>query len=130
MGVTSPCYRAHISYNPRLIPLCRRQLVPLPAKLLVCLAMANTKETYNTDSKPLDHATIEDVSLKRDDAAIANAEEHSLSMKDALLNNKRILCWCFFFAMSAIGWCGHQLTSHPSFQTLLTTGDTGDLMRR
>jgi hypothetical protein len=61
-------------------------------------------KTSTSDEKPMDHATIEDVSLKRDEAAIAAAEEHSLSMKDALLNNKRILWWCFFFAMSAIGW--------------------------
>ena len=66
--------------------------------------MAETKESYMSDSKPVDQATIEDVSFKRDEAAIASAEEHSLSMKDALLNNKRILWWCFFFAMSAIGW--------------------------
>ena len=66
--------------------------------------MAETKESYSADSKPVDHAIIEDVSLKRDEAAIASAEEHSLSMKDALLNNRRILWWCFFFAMSAIGW--------------------------
>jgi hypothetical protein len=66
--------------------------------------MADTKETYTSGSKPVDHAIIEDVSLKRDEAAIATAEEHSLSMKDALLNNKRILWWCFFYAMSAIGW--------------------------
>jgi hypothetical protein len=53
------------------------------------------------------------VSLKRDDAAVANAEEHSLSMKDALLNNKRILWWCFFFAMSAIGWYANCSRSIP-----------------
>jgi len=66
--------------------------------------MTDAKKTSTSDEKPMDHATIEDVSLKRDEAAIATAEEHSLSMKDALLNNKRILWWCFFFAMSAIGW--------------------------
>jgi hypothetical protein len=104
MGVASPYYRAQIAYNPRLVLLCQRHLSPFAACLLLYLAMADTKETYNSDSKPLDHATIEDVSLKRDNAAIANAEEHSLSMKDALLNNRRILWWCFFFAMSAIGW--------------------------
>ena len=75
--------------------------------------MADTKDTYPSDAKPLDHATIEDVSLKRDDAAIAVAEEHSLSMKDALRNNKRILWWCFFFAMSAIGWYAIRLASEP-----------------
>jgi hypothetical protein len=72
--------------------------------------MAEAKETYTSDSKPVDHSTIEDISLKRDNAAVANAEEHSLSMKDALLNNKRILWWCFFFAMSAIGWYVYGVT--------------------
>jgi hypothetical protein len=73
-------------------------------KLCRAFIMADAKETYTSDGRPVDHATVEDVSLKRDEAAIAAAEEHSLSMKDALLNNKRILLWCFFFAMSAIGW--------------------------
>lgn len=68
--------------------------------------MAEHKEAYQTDFKSPEEATIEDVSLKgrHDAVAIATAEEHSLSMKDALLNNKRVLWWCFFFAMSAIGW--------------------------
>ena len=66
--------------------------------------MADAKKTSTSDEKPMDPATVEHVSIKRDEAAIAAAEEHSLSMKDALLNNKRILWWCFFFAMSAIGW--------------------------
>ena len=41
---------------------------------------------------------------KRDEAAIAVAEEHSLSLRDAILHNKRIVWWCFFFSMSAVGW--------------------------
>lgn len=41
---------------------------------------------------------------KTDEAAIAIAEEHRLSVKDVLLNDKRIVWWCFFFSMSAIGW--------------------------
>ena len=81
--------------------------------------MADTKQTYRSDSKPLDHATIEDVQLKRDETAIAIAEEHSLSMKDALLNNKRILWWCFFFAMSAIGWYVHALTGKWDVQQVI-----------
>jgi hypothetical protein len=49
--------------------------------------------------------TIHDEGLsKRDEAAIAVAEEHGLSMSDVLRNDKRIVWWCFFFAMSAIGW--------------------------
>ena len=82
--------------------LLRQQLFqPLLVKLRRGLIMVNAKET---DEKPTDHSTVEDVSLKRDKAAIAAAEEHGLSLKDALLNNKRILWWCLLFAMSAIGW--------------------------
>lgn len=43
--------------------------------------------------------------LKGDDAAaVAAAEEHSLSLQGVLRNNKRIVWWCFFFSLSAIGW--------------------------
>jgi hypothetical protein len=86
-----------------LVSLHQQLFHPL-VKLYRAFIMANAKDISTSDKKPTDHATIEDVSLKRDGAAIAAAEEHSLSMKDALLNNKRILWWCFFFAMSAIGW--------------------------
>jgi hypothetical protein len=49
--------------------------------------------------------TIHDEDLsKRDEAAIAVAEEHRLSVRDVLRNDKRIVWWCFFFAMSAVGW--------------------------
>jgi hypothetical protein len=91
--------------------------------------MANAKEIYMSGGKPTDHATIEDVSFKRDEAAIAAAEEHSLSMKDALLNNKRILWWCFFFAMSAIGWWVHLLNDKPKTSTA-TYCITGGLMHK
>jgi hypothetical protein len=90
--------------------------------------MANA-ETYMSDGKPTDHAAVEDVSLKRDEAAIAAAEEHSLSMKDALLNNKRILWWCFFFAMSAIGWWVDLLSNKPESSTTAYC-ITGGLMHR
>jgi hypothetical protein len=59
-----------------------------------------------TETKPRIEATThnEDI-LKNDDAAaVAVAEEHSMSIQDALRNNKRIVWWCFFFSMSAIGW--------------------------
>jgi hypothetical protein len=46
---------------------------------------------------------VEDFS-KTDEAAIAVAEEHRLSVKDVLRNDRRIVWWCFFFSMSAIGW--------------------------
>jgi hypothetical protein len=43
--------------------------------------------------------------LKGDDAAaVAAAEEHSLSLQYVLRHNKRIVWWCFFFSLSAIGW--------------------------
>jgi hypothetical protein len=48
--------------------------------------------------------TVHEVLSKRDQAAIAVAEEHRLSMQDMLRNDKRIVWWCFFFAMSAVGW--------------------------
>lgn len=48
---------------------------------------------------------VHDVGLtKRDEAAIAIAEEHSLSIRDVIRHNKRIVWWCFFFSMSAVGW--------------------------
>ena len=91
--------------------------------------MADTKETYTSDSKPVDHAIIENVSLKRDEAAIATAEEHSLSMKDALLNNKRILWWCLFYAMSAIGWHVDDLAIEPDSLNLANHRTGGSMHR-
>ncbi len=59
-----------------------------------------------TETKPqVEHSSHGEDILKSDDAAaVAVAEEHSMSIQDALRNNKRIVCWCFFFSMSAIGW--------------------------
>jgi hypothetical protein len=51
------------------------------------------------------HVAVHDeVLTKRDEAAIAVAEEHELSIRDVLRNHKRIVWWCFFFSMSAVGW--------------------------
>lgn len=53
---------------------------------------------------------VEDVNVhdegmsKRDEATIGVAEEHSLSISQVFRYNKRIVWWCFFFSMSAIGW--------------------------
>lgn len=82
--------------------------------------MVDSKETYTTESKTLRQETIEHVSLKADSIAIATAEEHNLSMKDALLNNKRIVWWCFFFAMSAIGWWVFNPSERTDIAVLLT----------
>ena len=51
-----------------------------------------------------DMTVHDEVFSKRDQAAIAVAEEHRLSMQDVLRNDKRIVWWCFFFTMSAVGW--------------------------
>lgn len=57
-----------------------------------------------TESK-IEDATAHDEGLsKRDEATIALAEEHSLSLWHVIRHNKRIVWWCFFFSMSAIGW--------------------------
>jgi hypothetical protein len=57
-----------------------------------------------TKSKVEDTTHNEDMLKSDDAAAVAVAEEHSMSIRDALRNNKRIVWWCFFFSMSAIGW--------------------------
>ena len=52
-----------------------------------------------------DNIAVHDENLtKRDEAAIAVAEEHRLSIRDVIQHNKRIIWWCFFFSMSAVGW--------------------------
>lgn len=61
-------------------------------------------QKVTVDPKVDDVATHDEGFSKSDEAAIAIAEEHSLSVKDVLINDKRIVWWCFFFAMSAIGW--------------------------
>lgn len=48
---------------------------------------------------------VHDESLgKHNDAAVAAAEEHSMTVTDVLRHNKRIVWWCFFFSMCACGW--------------------------
>jgi hypothetical protein len=55
----------------------------------------------------VEDVTIHDEGIsKRDEAAIAVAEEHSLSILHVIRHNKRVVWWCFFFSMSAIGWYG------------------------
>ncbi|KAK5057779.1 hypothetical protein LTR84_011780 [Exophiala bonariae] len=62
--------------------------------------------------KPVDHhsenkaisSVIDDVPPKIEQAQIAAAEEHNLSVWGALTQNKKVVFWCIFFAFSAIGW--------------------------
>ncbi|RFU23972.1 hypothetical protein B7463_g12368, partial [Scytalidium lignicola] len=67
-------------------------------------------------------AVVHDEALSKiNDAAVAAAEEHSMSIMDVLRNNKRIVWWCFFFSMSACGWgfdaqVNGAMISVPSFR--------------
>jgi hypothetical protein len=79
--------------NSYCIPHQRRKFVKM-----------SEKTEAGADPKATDVSTIEDVLGKGDNAAVAVAEEHSMTVKDAILNNKRVVCWCVFFAFSAIGW--------------------------
>jgi hypothetical protein len=69
--------------------------------------MSTDQQQVMTETKP----KVEDISTRYEDmlkgdeaAAVAVAEEHSMSIQDVLCNHKRIVFWCFFFSMSAIGW--------------------------
>lgn len=63
-----------------------------------------TRQEIKTESN-VEDVTVHDEGLtKRDEAAIAVAEEHRTSMGDVLRNDRRIVWWCFFFSMSAVGW--------------------------
>lgn len=68
--------------------------------------MSAEQQRVMTETKSrVEDTTHNENILKSDDAAaVAVAEEHSMSIQDALRNNKRIVWWCFFFSMSAIGW--------------------------
>ncbi|KAH8801361.1 maltose permease [Xylogone sp. PMI_703] len=74
------------------------------------------------DVKRETDVAVHDESLsKHNDAAVAAAEEHSMSIMDVLRNNKRIVWWCFFFSMSACGWgfdaqVNGAMISVPSFR--------------
>ena len=50
------------------------------------------------------HSHQEEALTKRDDAAIGVAQQHNLTIRDVLRNHKRIVFWCIFFSMSAVGW--------------------------
>lgn len=55
------------------------------------------------ESKAADLA-IEHVAPKLEQAQIAAAEEHNLSVWEALTQNKTVVFWCIFFSFSAVGW--------------------------
>jgi hypothetical protein len=61
------------------------------------------KVALNHDGKPVD-TIIEDVGPKVEQARIAADEEHNLSVRDALSQNKLVVFWCVFFAFSCVGW--------------------------
>lgn len=61
-------------------------------------------ESKVAESKVNDVAVHDEGLSKRDEATIGVAEEHSLSIWHVVRHNKRIVWWCFFFSMSAIGW--------------------------
>lgn len=78
-------------------------LVSVDFKLELTAPMSAPDNT-KTDSR-VEDVTVHDEGLsKRDEATIAVAEEHSLSIWQVIRYNKRIVWWCFFFSMSAIGW--------------------------
>ena len=63
------------------------------------------KSDAQMDEKTQEDMTVEDVyHTKQDEAAVAVAEEHSLTAWNAIVQNKRVVFWCAFFAFSAIGW--------------------------
>ena len=49
-------------------------------------------------------AVLDDGLSKRDEAALGVAEERRLSVWHVVRHHTRIVWWCFFFSMSAIGW--------------------------
>lgn len=49
-------------------------------------------------------AAIENVAPKVEQARLAAAEEHQLSVWEALTKNKVVVFWCVFFAFGAVGW--------------------------
>lgn len=63
------------------------------------------KSEAQLEEKTQETMTVEDIyNSKHDDAAVAAAEEHSLTAWGAIASNKRVVFWCAFFAFSAIGW--------------------------
>jgi hypothetical protein len=69
-------------------------------------AQDNKTVTVDTDADvKAQGVTVHDEGFsKKDEATIAVAEEHSISIWHVVRHNKTIVWWCFFFSMSAIGW--------------------------
>jgi hypothetical protein len=61
------------------------------------------KIALDHDGKP-DDTVIEDVGPKVEQARIAAEEEHNLSVRDALSQNKLVVFWCIYFAFSGVAW--------------------------
>jgi hypothetical protein len=73
--------------------------------------MSEEKVESKTEDAPIHDEGLS----KSDEAALGIAEEHSLSLWHVVRHNKRIVWWCFFFSMSAIGW----YVKSPWFRDLL-----------
>ena len=57
------------------------------------------KEAY------MEHASeLGSIAARAEQVEVASAEEHNQTIRNALSNNKRVVWWCFFFALSSIGW--------------------------
>ena len=52
----------------------------------------------------VDHLVTTSYDEKRQIAVPNTTVEHELTFKDVLRNHKRLVWWCFYFAMCAIGW--------------------------
>ncbi len=56
------------------------------------------------EAKTNEISTHNEIIFKADEAAVAAAAEHTLTLSDVLRHHRRIVYWCLFFSMSAIGW--------------------------
>ena len=65
--------------------------------------MAAEAQVLSTQEKLAD-TTIEHVAIKNEAVAAAVADEHSQGAWEAILNNKRVVLWCVFFAFSGVAW--------------------------
>ena len=74
-------------------------------RMIGSMSVEQQQAVAETKPKVEETTTRYEDMLKGDDAAaVAAAEEHFMSIQDVLRNHKRIVWWCFFFSMSAIGW--------------------------
>jgi hypothetical protein len=52
----------------------------------------------------VDKQEIYDASDRRQSLITDTDIEHELTFREVLRNHKRLIWWCFYFAMCAIGW--------------------------